>query len=112
VHRSEVNTWPNGKRSLTLPIRLKNSYQVLGGTQKYYLISREGFSLVVMGFTGKKAMQWKVNFIEGEEWTRSLNIASDHKIEYCLTLDMVKDFITMRMKVMKTTTEKNLMFSL
>ncbi|WP_257875394.1 Rha family transcriptional regulator [Helicobacter sp. 12S02232-10] len=30
---------------------------------KYYNITRDGFSLLVMGFTGIKAYQWKIAFI-------------------------------------------------
>ena len=33
-------------------------------TQKEYLLTRDGFSLVVMGFTGSKALQWKLKYIE------------------------------------------------
>ena len=29
-----------------------------------YLMNRDGFSLLVMGFTGKKALQWKLKYIE------------------------------------------------
>jgi Rha family phage regulatory protein len=29
-----------------------------------YLMNRDGFSLLVMGFTGAKAMQWKIKYIE------------------------------------------------
>lgn len=29
-----------------------------------YEMTRDGFSLLVMGFTGKKAMEWKVRFLE------------------------------------------------
>lgn len=29
-----------------------------------YLMTRTGFSILVMGFTGKEAMQWKIKFIE------------------------------------------------
>lgn len=31
---------------------------------KEYLLTRDGFSLLVMGFTGKKALQWKLKYIE------------------------------------------------
>lgn len=30
----------------------------------FYLMNRDGFSLLVMGFTGKKALQWKLKYIE------------------------------------------------
>ena len=34
--------------------------------QKYreYLVTRDGFSLLVMGFTGAKALEWKLKYIE------------------------------------------------
>ena len=31
---------------------------------KEYLLTRDGFSLLVMGFTGKEALQWKLKYIE------------------------------------------------
>ena len=31
---------------------------------KEYLLTRDGFSLLVMGFTGAKALQWKLKYIE------------------------------------------------
>ena len=36
------------------------------GTRDYpmYEMTRDGFTLLAMGFTGKKAMEWKVKFIE------------------------------------------------
>ena len=35
-----------------------------GRTSKYYNISRDGMSMLVMGFTGSKAMSFKIKFIE------------------------------------------------
>ncbi len=35
-----------------------------GRLQKYYEITRDGFSLLVMSFTGKKALEWKLKYIE------------------------------------------------
>ena len=29
-----------------------------------YLMNRDGFSLLAMGFAGKKALQWKLKYIE------------------------------------------------
>ena len=34
-----------------------------GRQQKAYLMNRDGFSLLVMGFTGKKALDWKLKYI-------------------------------------------------
>lgn len=35
-----------------------------GRAQKSYLLNRDGFSLLVMGFTGSDALQWKLKYIE------------------------------------------------
>jgi len=36
-----------------------------GRVQKMYSMNRDGFSILVMGFTGKKAEDWKLDFIDG-----------------------------------------------
>ena len=58
-------------RALELPneIRLGNfsesSYiNAQNKEQPEYLITRDGFTLLAMGFTGAKAMQWKIKYIE------------------------------------------------
>ena len=35
-----------------------------GRMQKSYLMNRDGFSILVMGFTGQKALEWKLKYIE------------------------------------------------
>ena len=35
-----------------------------GRMQRIYYLDRDGLSLLAMGFTGKKAMQWKLKYIE------------------------------------------------
>ena len=35
-----------------------------GKAYKEYLMNRDGFSLLVMGFTGKKALEWKIKYIQ------------------------------------------------
>lgn len=44
---------------------IKTSYQAEKGGRRYpmYLLNRDGFSLLVMGFTGEKAMGFKLKFI-------------------------------------------------
>lgn len=34
-----------------------------GRSQEEYRLTRDGFSLIVMGFTGKKALEWKLKYI-------------------------------------------------
>ncbi|MFK5948152.1 MAG: Rha family transcriptional regulator [Methylococcales bacterium] len=35
-----------------------------GKEQNYYILDRKNFSIVVLGFTGKKAEQFRVNYVE------------------------------------------------
>lgn len=48
------------------PLFIKSSYVHPQNKQKYpmYLMNRDGFSLLVMGFTGKKALDWKLQYIK------------------------------------------------
>lgn len=42
----------------------KSSYKDSSGkSNKMYYMNRDGFSLLAMGFTGKKAMEWKIQYI-------------------------------------------------
>lgn len=45
---------------------IMDSYENEQNKQKYiqYLITQRGFTLLVMGFTGEKALQWKLKYIE------------------------------------------------
>lgn len=35
-----------------------------GREEKEYLLTKDGFSLIVMGFTGSKALEWKLKYID------------------------------------------------
>lgn len=43
---------------------LSNYKNNRGRNYDEYLMNRDGFSLLVMGFTGKKALEWKLKYIE------------------------------------------------
>lgn len=44
---------------------IESSYKAgTGKNYKEYLLNRDGFSLLVMGFTGSKALEWKLKYIE------------------------------------------------
>lgn len=42
----------------------KTTFKNRGKDYPEYLMNRDGFSLLVMGFTGKKALEWKIKYIE------------------------------------------------
>lgn len=48
------------------PMFLETTYTHEQNKQEYpeYLMNRDGFSLLVMGFTGKEALEWKIKFIK------------------------------------------------
>ena len=52
-----------------------------GRTYTEYLINRDGFSLLAMGFTGKDALEWKLKYIEAfNEMEKQLSSHSEPKL--------------------------------
>ena len=45
---------------------IKSNYKTNGNNKTYkeYLLTRDGFSLLVMGFNGREALEWKLKYIE------------------------------------------------
>lgn len=53
------------KNGLVEKMFKKSTYKdAKGENRPMYYINRDGFSLLVMGFTGKKALEWKLKYIE------------------------------------------------
>ena len=53
-----------------------------GRMQRIYYLNRDGLSLLVMGFTGKKAMEWKLKYIEAfNEMEKELNTKPKNKMQ-------------------------------
>lgn len=53
------------ENSAVTPMFIESTYQAgTGKNYKCYELTRDGFSLLVMGFTGKKALEWKLKYIE------------------------------------------------
>lgn len=48
---------------LTKNMFLEQTHEYRGRTFRYYLMNRDGFSLLVMGFTGPEALEWKIKYI-------------------------------------------------
>ena len=52
------------ENSALIDMFYETSYKAgTGKSYKEYLMNRDGFSLLVMGFTGKEAMEWKIKYI-------------------------------------------------
>lgn len=57
-----------------------------GREENEYFMDRDGFSLLVMGFTGKKALDWKLKYIEAfnkmeEKLKASMNLTSEEQLK-------------------------------
>ena len=69
VHKDVVNSIEKlivgvGENSYTYFIESKYQNDQNKQWYKEYLLTRDGFSLLVMGFTGQKALEWKLKYIE------------------------------------------------
>ena len=45
-------------------LMIESNYEVRGKKYPEYLLTKDGFSLLVMGFTGSKALEWKLEYIK------------------------------------------------
>lgn len=99
----EIDTLNFEGISLNGKIRSATYIDSQGRKQKKYDLDRDTFSLLVMGFTGKKALTWKIKYIEAfnhmeaivqqrsnSEW---LTARSEGKMIRRDETDVIKDFI-------------------
>ena len=66
IEANELKIKPvgNGLKNEQTPLFVHSKYKdAKGEWRKKYLMNRDGFSLLVMGFTGKKALEWKLKYI-------------------------------------------------
>lgn len=52
------------ENSATKSMFYETTYENRGKQYPMYLMNRDGFSLLVMGFTGKAALEWKLKYIQ------------------------------------------------
>lgn len=52
------------ENSATKSMFIETSFESRGKLYPQYELTRDGFSLLVMGFTGSKALEWKLKYIE------------------------------------------------
>lgn len=66
-----------------------------GKKQPMYEITKDGFVLLVMGFTGKKAIDFKIQYIEAfNSMENYLNIRFDQFNEICQRYETSKDSVS------------------
>ena len=52
------------KNSAVKSMFYETTFENRGKQYPMYLMNRDGFSLLVMGFTGKAALEWKLKYIQ------------------------------------------------
>lgn len=65
-HKNVVRAIENltAQNSAVKNIMIESTFNHRGNEYKEYLLTRDGFSLLVMGFTGSEALEWKLKYIE------------------------------------------------
>ena len=65
-HKNVLQTIDNlmAENSAVKKMFYRTTYTARGKEYPCYLMNRDGFSLLVMGFTGNKAMEWKLKYID------------------------------------------------
>jgi len=74
-----------------------------GQNFRYFLMNRSAFTILAMGFTGKKALRWKLDFeqafssmeqhilkTQNQEWVTARNQGKTARLDYT---DIIKDFV-------------------
>lgn len=75
-HKNVLQTIENlvAENSATKSLFYKATYENRGKQYPMLYMNRDGFSLLVMGFTGKKALEWKLKYINAfNEMEQKLN---------------------------------------
>lgn len=88
-HRNVMQSIKNisAENSAVTQMFFKSEYTA-GTGKKYpmYLMNRDGFSLLAMGFTGKEAVQWKLKYIEAFNQMEK-QLAAQHKEQRAVLQD-------------------------
>ena len=84
----------------------ESTFEHRGNTYKMYYMSRDGFSLLVMGFTGDKALDWKLKYIEAfnkmEQALQDLKFRVGDKKHQLNCMALLQDMLPEELKQDKT----------
>jgi Rha family phage regulatory protein len=59
-----------------------SNYRLRGKDYDCYIMTRDGFSMIAMGFTGSKALQWKVSYINAFNSMEKALAKKDDAVEW------------------------------
>jgi len=88
-------------------LMIKSNYEVRGKQYPEYLLTKDGFSLLVMGFTGSKALDWKLKYIEAfnnmENTLKSVQPKLSKELQAIFAIDQKTEGIDTRLIVLEGT---------
>ena len=101
-HKNVLQTISNlaAENSAVKNLIIESTYEVRGKEYPEYLLNRDGFSLLVMSFTGAKALEWKLKYIEAfnkmEQSLREIPMLSK-ELQAILMLDQKTQHVEKRL---------------
>lgn len=107
----KINDTPGLPKNGDTPMFYKTEYthKQNGQTYPMYLMNRDGFSLLVMGFTGKAALEWKLKYIQAfNEMEKKLATPQMPKLSKELQALFLLDDRTQRQEQRITALENNM----
>lgn len=97
------------ENSATKSMFYETTYDNRGKQYPMYLMNRDGFSLLVMGFTGKAALEWKLKYIQAfNEMEKKLSAPKMPKLSKELQALFLLDDRTQRQEQRITALENNM----
>lgn len=107
MHKHVLETIRNlvDENSSVKKMFIESEFENRGKKYPEYLITRDGFSLLVMGFTGAKALQWKLKYIEAfNQMEQAIKNPYSHlskELQAIFTLDIEQQRIKSDVKELK-----------
>ena len=84
---------------------IESKFEHRGNEYTEYLLTRDGFSLLVMGFTGAKALEWKLKYIEAfnkmEQAIKNSYSYLSKEVQAIFTLDHKQQQLATEVKELK-----------
>ena len=81
---------------------IESSYiDAKGEIRPEYLMNRDGFSFLVMSFTGAEAMEWKLKYIDAFNKLEEALIKERYKTQYLSSIKNVKEIVGILNKARK-----------
>ncbi|WP_291636481.1 Rha family transcriptional regulator [Clostridium sp.] len=82
-------------------LMIESNYEVRGKKYPEYLLTKDGFSLLVMGFTGSKALEWKLEYIkafnEMEQTLKSVQPKLSKELQAIFAIDQRTEELDIRL---------------